>query len=1286
MQTTDDHLIDLDHATSGTTVLRPYVPRMLIQWISEEPECTCRDVEGSVVFVDISGFTALSERLSKKGKVGAEELTDVLGACFTQLLAITYGNGGSLLKFGGDALLLLFTGNGHPAKACRAAVGMRRTLREIGRLESLGVKANLRMSVGVHSGTFSFFLVGNSHRELIVTGPAATETVTMEGAAVAGEILVSKATAAALPARVLGEPKDPGVLLKSEPPGTARESSTTEADVQGLDLNAYVPLAVRSHVLGGGEDPEHRRATVAFIHFDETDEYIAHHGMEALAGALHELVSETQAAVDEQGITFLGSDIDKDGGKLILVAGTPRATENDDERMLRALRRVADARLRLPIRFGVNRGPVFAGDIGPPYRRTYTVMGDTVNLAARLMATAKPGAILATEGVLDASATTFQTEALEPFFVKGKAKPVQAYAIGPVAGMRRSTSNETGPLIGRDREMTILAEAIDSARERRGRLIEIVGRPGMGKSRLLREIRASAPDLVHAVARCELYEASTAYFPWKRLLRQLVGIGDGDSPEEGAQRLRQRVASSAPELVPWLPLIGMAIDLPIKATPETSQLDEKFRRERLHQVVAEFLDAVLPACSLLEIDDVHWMDEPSRELLRSVAQDVGFRPWAICVTRREVETGFVAAPEPTTISLHLEPLAVEDAAELLSAMTEESPFPPHEVAALAERSGGNPLFIRELVAAARNSDAVEDLPDSLEGVVNSQIDRLAPKDRLLLRQASVLGSTFTEDLLEAMLPEETPVPGRDVWSRLGDFIDVDDRGFRFRNALIRDAAYEGLPFRKRRDLHARVGASIERAAGGDVVEFAEVLSLHYFYAQRYVEAWIHSKLAGDRARAKYANVEAAAFYSRALAAARRFQDVPQGEIVRVTEALGDAHEAVGEFGKAGEAYRSARKLLAADPVAEARIVLKEAWIPESSGRYQEALRWVRRGHKVLDGDDSPEGMRARAQLTVCYAAVRQAQGHPTDAIRWCERAIAEAETAGDRSTLAHASYIWDWALVELGRFDEAVHSQVALRIYEELGDLTGQAVVLNNSGTFAYWQGRWDEALSLYERGRDARRKTGNEVTAAMGTSNIAEILSDQGRLEEAERLMREALRVWRAADYRAGIAFATSHLGRIASRSGNFEEALRLLEEARGRWDDLGGNTDVLETDAKIAECHLFAGNTETALELSTGALERVKTAEGLSAMGPLLLRVKSYALMQASRLEEAAQALDESLSDARERGAEYEIGLTLEAMSRLKRQLGEEPDAAMELEYRGIFNRLGVRSTPEVPLPVPA
>ena len=167
-------------------LLRPYLPRMLRQWLVDSPGTILREIDGTVVFVDISGFTKMSERLARKGKVGAEEVSEVLGAVFSRMLAVAYGNGGSLIKFGGDALLLLFTGDDHQTKGARAAVGMRRTLREIGAIESSSGKITLRMSVGVHSGTFLFFLVGSSHRELIITGPAASETVKMEGTAWAG--------------------------------------------------------------------------------------------------------------------------------------------------------------------------------------------------------------------------------------------------------------------------------------------------------------------------------------------------------------------------------------------------------------------------------------------------------------------------------------------------------------------------------------------------------------------------------------------------------------------------------------------------------------------------------------------------------------------------------------------------------------------------------------------------------------------------------------------------------------------------------------------------------------------------------------------------------------------------------------------------------------------------------------------------------------------------------------------------------------------------------------------
>ena len=197
--------------------LSPYFPRLVIDWITNAPEERHQERVGTIAFVDISGFTKLSEGLARHGKVGAEELTATIGTCFVSLLDLAVAYGGRLLKFGGDALLLFFAGEAHEARACRAAIEMRRALREVGRLTVLGQRVALRMSVGVHSGLFHFFLVGGSHREFIVAGPGASTVVTMEGTADAGEIVLSPQTAAALRPADVGLAKGPGFLLRRAP-------------------------------------------------------------------------------------------------------------------------------------------------------------------------------------------------------------------------------------------------------------------------------------------------------------------------------------------------------------------------------------------------------------------------------------------------------------------------------------------------------------------------------------------------------------------------------------------------------------------------------------------------------------------------------------------------------------------------------------------------------------------------------------------------------------------------------------------------------------------------------------------------------------------------------------------------------------------------------------------------------------------------------------------------------------------------------------------------------------
>jgi len=201
----------------------PYVARILQQHLVEDPTRRVWKRRGTAVFVDISGFTKLSERLARKGREGAEQITEAIEKSFESILFVAYENGGSLLKFGGDALLLWFEGDGHAVRACRATVLMRRTLRGVGRIEIPGAKVTLRMAQGVHSGSFHFFAVGTTHTELLPTGPGWSRLVMMEHSASAGEIVISPETTAFLPGWCLGEARGAGTLLRREPPGhTAR--------------------------------------------------------------------------------------------------------------------------------------------------------------------------------------------------------------------------------------------------------------------------------------------------------------------------------------------------------------------------------------------------------------------------------------------------------------------------------------------------------------------------------------------------------------------------------------------------------------------------------------------------------------------------------------------------------------------------------------------------------------------------------------------------------------------------------------------------------------------------------------------------------------------------------------------------------------------------------------------------------------------------------------------------------------------------------------------------------
>ena len=1149
----------------------PYVPELLSAWRPTHGDARHMRVEGSLALVDISGFTQLTERLARQGRAGAEELSDLLDATFSALLREAQEEGGDLVKWGGDAVLLLFSGGGHAPRACRAAWSMRAALRSLGPLRTTRGTVTLRMSTGVHSGLFDLYLVGDPahHRELLVVGPGASRTALLESMATPGQVLVSDGTAEHLSATTHRPgPADGTRVLRSKPEVPVALPAQRTEPIDGARLYQYLSRVVRDQVLAERGEAEHRCVAVAFVRFSGTDALSESMGVIGVADALDQCVRNVQAAASDHDVTFLETDVDRDGGKIMLVAGAPSSSGRNEEQVLRAVRLVMDRAGVLPLQIGVNRGDVFAGDFGPSFRRTYSVKGDAVNLAARVTGRAAHGEVLATTATLERSRARFLTTPLEPFFVKGKASAVVAAGVGELLGRDGSGTPATG-FVGRDAELALLRSAVQDAARGIGGEVDVVGEAGIGKSRLVAELLAGAPELqVHSGVGQE-YESTTPYSVFRGLLRTVLGLRRDAGAEETADRLCEVVATAAPDLAPWLPLLAVPLDVTVAATREASELDEHYRGPRLEEAVERLLAALLTDPTVVLVEDAHLLDEASSKLLARLAGRVAVRTWLVVVTRRDSTSGYVPRTGPRLLTVRMPPLTGPESAKLVRSAT-RVPMTQEVTAALLSRSGGNPMFLEELVLSAGHLGSGE-LPESVQAMITSQVDRLSPVDRLVLRYAAVLGTVARVSVLEQLLAVyRDDVRLADHLPALRGLLDPDGPGrVRFRHALVREVAYEGLPYGRRRILHGHVAEALERLAV-DPARVSALLSLHFFAAGAFDRAWTYSRTAGLQAREKYANGEAIELFQRALEAARRGDGIDT-EIAEVLEALGDVREIAGRSAEAVEAFRSARRHRAGDPVAVANLVFKQARTEQRLGRVTQSLRMLRRSLGSLDGIGGTAAHASRSRLATQYAWGRIRQGRYADALRWAGLAARQAEDSGDKQVLAHAYNGLQLASFNAGEPMDIPYGLVALRAYEELQDLGGQGHCVNNLGVEAFHAGRLEEAAAFFARARQSFRRVGDEANEANATYNQADALLRAGRLAEAEPLLFDALGIARAVGDPELVAMVQRESGRVQLGLGQLAEAGELLAAARTGLTALGLVQELVSVEQAEDELRLL-------------------------------------------------------------------------------------------------------------------
>lgn len=1269
--------------------LRPYVSGLALQWLDATPQAKHKKIEGSLAFVDISGFTTLTERLAAKGKVGAEEMSDLLNMAFAELLARAYRYGASLVKWGGDAVLLLFEDAEHAALACRAADEMRSTMRRVGRLHtSVGV-VQLKMSVGINSGEFDFFLVGSHHHELLVAGPEATRTALMEQTAEAGEIVVSAATAELLPPGGVGDAKGDGFLLL-KPPHVAPRSRYWTQSVQPADIGSCLDPAIREQLVSEVGESEHRQVAVGFVEVSGVDDLLSRQGPGAVAATLQDLLGIVQDECAHHRVTFWETDISADGFKIMLVAGAPRSTGHDEEGMLRAARSILDKYDRAArVRIGVNSGRVFSGGFGPSFRRTWSVKGDAVNLAARVMGKAQHGQLLATEQLLRRVSATVTAELLPPFMVKGKKLPVRAAAVEAVSLDRSAGSTRSSAFIGRQREMDAMMAAQRSAAAGHGAALAVVGEPGVGKSRLVDHACSRFADgTIVLRGFADAYESATPYFAVRRLLRAAIGLAPAATDDEVLKSLRGQRAVAAQ----WLPLLAAPFGLAVADTVESAEVRDEFRRTRTVALVIDLLAEVLSSTTALVVDDVHDADEASTELLAQIAAEAVNRPWLLVLAGREIPTALAALADLRRIDLPV--LDDGEAREFVLDSPGGESLSPHSLRAILERGEGNPLFLRELTAAAATADG-DDLPTSIEDLLAARIDDLAPGPRRLLRAVSVLGVRFDETLVNGLLDDD---PTDNDWRALDHVLARHPDGSRrFRTTLARDAAYEGLPYRRRVELHGRTAAALKRRAADRDEEMAEALSLHCLAAQLYDDAWRYSNIAGDRAQRMYANVDALVSYRRAREAARNLPGLPREQIAGLAETIGDLHARLAELDAATAAYREARRL--APPQAHAiraRVAFRAAVAATRAGHPQGFARWLGKVDAELDraaaaGVTEPALAELRARATVERAFLLFRQGAYADAIKLASVGLGEAESADVPLLGAKALWVLDIAAMATGRAGDDVSIQRALDLGTASGDLPTQALMQKQLGVHAYYRGEWSAAAEHYEAARAVYDRAGDDWNALGAAINVGEIMVDQGRLAEAEPLVAEPLRAWRASGTPWDIGFAAALLGRLRSRSGRHAEGIDLLTEAISAYRVSNYRFDAIDAELGVVEAFLLQASPyvaldrlrETERELVAAAraagMTEVATLEQLPDSVPHLssfLRMRGYVAGQLGERSTALESFQRSLTAARLRQSTHDVALAAAALVWLSPEATEA-----RAERDELFRQLGIVWVPVMP-----
>ncbi len=903
------------------------------------------------------------------------------------------------------------------------------------------------------------------------------------------------------------------------------------------------------------------------------------------------------------------------------VFGAPLAQEDHTRRaVLAALelgRRWAEENPGNPaLSMGAHSGPVVVGSLDDEPGGLYVAASDTLRLAQGLRRRAAPGELLISSAAHRTVAAEIRAELVN--FGELSAHRVLGVATRR-AGVPRVAARSVTRFVGRDRELDLLRERLTHAREGRGQIVAVIGEPGIGKSRLLREFRRGLDAIPFHQGHCLPYAGAVSYLPVLELVRRLCGIRADEAPSAIADKVAaglERAGINAPEAAP---LLLQLLDAPADASI-LARLSPRAQRERSLAYLCDLtLDAHPVQIHVIALEDLHWIDASSAEWLAQLAGRIDGASVLLVLTWRPEYPAEWLASLPVT-RLTLPPLTRRSSVELMRSMT----HPPPEALAgpIADRAAGNPFFLEELTWNLEASGTADDIPDTVQGVLAARIDRLGAADKRLLRIAAVIGARVPLALWRAV-SECAEDAFQQVVRRLRqrEFLletrSAPESTCVFKHALTREVAYRSLLRGARQQLHERTARCIERDFADTVFGQPEVLAHHYAEAGDHRQAAARWRQAGRRAYERSAMPEAIQYAGRGLDELGKLpEDEDRDRLeLRLLMTLGPTLMAARGYADPDVSRTWTRARTLCERCGDRASLFKTLiglwnyhWV---RGRLAEAVAIARELVALAEADREPARLlRAHAALgeVLFHTGQLREAGASLEQSVACHQALARHSHATDAPGVAGLCYS-AWALWHLGDAERALERAgqalalaremqhpfslaVALCLDAELHqfhlketvtlELAGEAVELCRDQGFPFWEGtalvlqgwalartgRIDEGLNTLQHGLEVFGATGAEVQLSSWHTLLAEAYACAGRIEPGLDAVERALNWAERTGERYYESEALRVRGQLLRRRGDLEAAQTCFRRALALARRQQAPIRELRAAADLAEC----------------------------------------------------------------------------------------------------------------------